>query len=137
LNIFKNAGKGAQLLRHTLQFLGHTQPATTILTDNTTAKGIASGTCKLRRSRSIDQRYHWIREHRDFAEFNIVWHPGTEALADLTTKVQPISAMLKLRHRYVTDSGPLFPMKPNQSSFPCRATSGTTLRGCVNATTLR
>ena len=103
------AGKGGVLLRRTLADLNHPQPPTVIYTDNSTAKGIVSDTCKMRRSNSINMRYHWTKEQLKNGELKVLWHPGTEALADLTTKVQPPAAVLKLRGRYVTDSGPTFP----------------------------
>ena len=56
-------------------------------------------------------RYHWTKEQLKNGEFTVVWHPGTEALADLTTKVQPPAVMLKNRGKYVTDNGPFFPSK--------------------------
>jgi hypothetical protein len=100
------AGKGGVQLRRTLSDLLHAQPPTIIHTDNSTAKGIASTTCKMKRSHAIDMRYHWIKEQQEQGEYDVRWHPGVEALADLTTKVQPPSAMLKLRGRYVTDNAP-------------------------------
>ena len=47
--LFLNAKEG-QIIRLTLQELGHPQPATPIQCDNATAAGIAHGTVKMQRS---------------------------------------------------------------------------------------
>ena len=78
-----HTGKGGVLLRRTLADLNHSQPPTVIYTDNSTAKGIATDTCKMRRSIAINMRYHWTTEQLKNGEFTVVWHPGTEALAEL------------------------------------------------------
>ena len=101
-------GRGGRPLRQVLNDIGHIQPPTTITTDNTTAQGIAKDTCKSRRSKAIDMRYHWIRDRVNDKEFNIIWQPGNESSADLNTKKQPAAQMLKMRHRFVRDSGPAF-----------------------------
>lgn len=101
-------GKGGLPLRNTLDDLHCIQPPTIIYTDNSTAKGIATNTCKAKRSKSMDMRYHWIRERVTLKDFDITWHAGIDSLADLTTKVQPVAQVLKMRGYYVKDSGPHF-----------------------------
>jgi hypothetical protein len=101
-------GKGGLPLRYTLNDIDCIQPPTIITTDNSVAKGISTGTCKVRRSKSIDMRYHWLRDRVALKDFDIVWHPGVDSLADFNTKIQPTSQVLKMRHHYVTDTGPHF-----------------------------
>jgi hypothetical protein len=72
--------------RNTLENLGHPQPATPIYCDNTTAVGIANDLLKQRRSKSIDMRYHWIRDRVKLGQFNVQWRKGTYNLADYFTK---------------------------------------------------
>ena len=70
------AGKEGLPIRYTLDNIDCIQPATPITCDNTTAVKIIDGTCKLKRSRSIDQRYHWIRERvNEFKDFTCPGNP--------------------------------------------------------------
>lgn len=101
-------GKGGLPLRATLDDMDCIQPPTIITTDNKTAAGIATGTCKMKQSKSMDMRYHWLRDRVKLKDFDIVWHPGVDSLADFNTKVQPVAQVLKMRHHYVTDDGPHF-----------------------------
>jgi hypothetical protein len=59
--LFHN-GKEACPLRTCLEELGHPQPTTPIVTDNSTASGIANDTVKQKRSKAIDMRFYWIRD---------------------------------------------------------------------------
>ena len=100
------AAKNGLSHRYTLNDIDCIQPPTIITTDNIVAKGIATSTCKVRRSKSIDMRYHWLRDRVALKDFDIVWHPGVDSLADFNTKIQPTSQVLKMRHYYVKDTGP-------------------------------
>ena len=44
--------------------LGHPQPVTPILCDNSFARNFAIDSCKQRRSKAIDMRIHWIRDRK-------------------------------------------------------------------------
>lgn len=101
-------GKGGLPLRYTLNDINCIQPPTIITTDNSVAKGIATSTCKVRRSKSIDMRYHWLKDRVALKDFDIVWHPGVDSLADFNTKIQLTLQVLKIRHHYVIDTGPHF-----------------------------
>ena len=52
-------GQDAVMLRNTLEFLGHPQPATPVQTDNSCAEGIANDTVKQKRSKAMDMRFYW------------------------------------------------------------------------------
>ena len=101
-------GKGGLPLRNTLDDMDCIQPPTIITTDNKTAAGIATDSCKSKRSKSIDMRYHWIRDRVSLKDFDITWHPGVESMADFNSKVQPVAMVLKMRHFFVQDNGPAF-----------------------------
>jgi hypothetical protein len=77
---FHNAQSGAPL-RVTLTELGHTQPLTTLRTDNSTAFGILNKTIKQKRS-----RYHWLTDRVRKKQFDVYWRPGRENLGDYHTK---------------------------------------------------
>jgi hypothetical protein len=84
-----NVGEG---LRQTLSDLGHpqTQP-TPVIYDNEVSGKIATRQCKVRRSKTIAMRYHWIRDRIAMGHFQLIWRPGKQNLADFFTKVPPVS----------------------------------------------
>jgi hypothetical protein len=82
---FQNAQSGAPL-RVTLTELGHSQPATLLHTDNSTAFGILNATIKQKRSKEIDMRYHWLTDRVRQKQFEVYWRPGRENLGDYHTK---------------------------------------------------
>jgi hypothetical protein len=83
--LFVNCKEGA-VMRTTLKDMGYPQPATTIVTDNSTANGIANDTIKQQRSKAIDMRYHWVRDRIVQKQFCVEWQPGAENKADYYTK---------------------------------------------------
>ena len=66
-------GQEAVPIRTLLLELGHPQPATTIQVDNSTADGFANDTIKQKRSKAIDMRFYWIRNHTSQGQFHIYW----------------------------------------------------------------
>ena len=72
--------------RNCLIEMGHPQPPTPIKTDNTTARGIITGTIKQKRSKAIDMRFYWLKDRFEQKQFDYVWGPGIENLADYPTK---------------------------------------------------
>jgi hypothetical protein len=83
-----NAQQGAWL-RTVLEALGYAQPATRILCDNQCAVGLATNTVKARSSKSIDIRFHWIRDRIRQGQFQVSWIKGATNLADFFTKALP------------------------------------------------
>jgi hypothetical protein len=73
-------------LRNVAIALGHAQPATPILCDNAFAIGLANDTIKQKRSKSIDMRFHWLRDRVRQGQFTITYLAGTLNLADFFTK---------------------------------------------------
>jgi hypothetical protein len=82
--------------------MGYPQPVTIIITDNKCAEGIANRAIKQLRSKSIDMRFHWIRDRVDQHEFKVMWQQGTDNIADYFTKVHPPYHHRQRRHLYVT-----------------------------------
>ena len=78
--------KEAVPLHLALEEMGHPQPATEIVTDNSTAKGILNNTCKQLRSKAIDMRHYWVRDRIGQKQFKVIWRHGIENLADYITK---------------------------------------------------
>ena len=98
--LFHNA-QDACMLRNTLEFLGHPQPATPIQTDNSCANGIANDTVKQRRSKAIDMRFYWLKDRVRQKQFNIFWRPGKTNRADYFTKHHPASHHREMRPIYL------------------------------------
>jgi hypothetical protein len=64
--LFHN-GKETYAIRNILAELGHPQPSTPIVTDNSTASGIANDTVRQRHSKAMDMRFYWFRDGFDRA----------------------------------------------------------------------
>jgi hypothetical protein len=94
--VFMNAQHGVWL-RTILEALGYHQPATRMACDNQCAVGLANNSIRARRSKSIDMRYHWVRDRVSQGQFKIAWSPGKNNLADFFTKALPVH-----RHRELT-----------------------------------
>lgn len=110
-------GKSLLPLRYTCLDLDCIQPPTPIITDNMAAQGIATNNCKQRRSKSMDMRYHWIRDRVGLKDFEIIWRPGIESIADYLTKTQPVAMVLKMRPHFVKACLPTFPTSRSSSDF--------------------
>ena len=99
---FHNA-QDACMIRHTLEFLGHPQPATPIQTDNSCAEGIINDTVKQKRSKAIDMRFYWVRDRVRQGQFIIHWKRGRDNYADYYTKHFPASHHQQMRPIYLHD----------------------------------
>jgi hypothetical protein len=98
--LFHN-GKEVSPLRTALADMGHPQPATVIITDNSTAAGIANDTVKQKRSKAMDIRFYWIRDRVCQGQFLIHWQPGKLNLADYHSKHHPASHHTAIRSTYL------------------------------------
>lgn len=85
-----------------LTSFGYPQSSVPIYCDNECAKGIAERSVKVKRSKSIDMRYHWIREKVRDKVFAVVWKAGVDNLADCFTKCLPVHEFQRIKHRYVS-----------------------------------
>jgi len=98
--LFLNGQIGADI-RHKLIAMGHPQPSTSIITDNECACGIANKTVKPCKSKSMDMRYHWIRDRVIQGQYLVIWQAGRDNIADYFTKVHPPAHHRRRRHIYV------------------------------------
>jgi len=85
---FRNAQSGSHL-RNILEALGYSQPPTSIQCDNMCAVGLANDSVKIKRSKSIDMNFHWIRDRVKQKQFKVFWKEGKTNLADFFTKPLP------------------------------------------------
>ena len=63
-------------LRNACIEMGHPQPPIPLRTDNSTANGIYNGTTKQKRSKAIDMRFYWLKDHVEQGKFKVYWAPG-------------------------------------------------------------
>ena len=101
-------------LRVNLRDMGYPQDRTIITTDNKCAEGIANKTMKLKRSRSMDMRYHWLQDRVKQGDYAVKWRKGTKSLADFFTKTLPTKEFLARRALYVVKGLPI--LLPNLHS---------------------
>jgi hypothetical protein len=76
-------------LRNIAIALGHPQPATPLLSDNNFCIGLCNDTIKQKRSKSIDMRFHWLRDRIRQGQFTIAYIATEDNLADFFTKTLP------------------------------------------------
>ena len=98
--LFHNT-KEATHLRTTLEELGHPQPPTTVLVDNSTAVGLAKDTVTQRRSRAKDMHFYWVCDRVDQNQFHVYWAPAHLNLAEYFTKHHTPSHHRQMRKYFV------------------------------------
>ena len=91
-------------MRITLRELGHPQPATPIITDNSTAAGIANESVKQKHSKAMDMRFHFIKDQVKQKNFTVEWRPGQENKADYFTKHHLAPHHKKMRSKYLLEA---------------------------------
>ena len=101
--LFENC-KTAEVIRTTLTEMGHSQPATTIVTDNSTASGIANYNQKIKQSKTMDMRFFWVRDRVRQRHFNVQWEKGKLNRADYFTKHHSPSHHKRIRPIYITET---------------------------------
>jgi hypothetical protein len=75
-----------------------------LLVDNQSAKQVAKSECITTRSKHIDVRYHFVRDHVQSGLFRIVWCPTTSMTTDIFTK--SLSFPLFSNHRSMLGLAP-------------------------------
>ena len=104
--VFHNA-QIAIPIRYILTSLGHPQPTTNIITDNSTVALFANDNITQKRSKSWDMRFYWLRDKERSQHFKIIWKPSVINLADYFTKHFPAKHHREKRSKYVLDSSPV------------------------------
>ena len=78
--------KEGRTIRLTLAELGHPETPTPMHYDNAFAAGMANGTIKNQRSRSMEMQYFYVCNQVKDKQFYVRWHPGQENLVNYTSK---------------------------------------------------
>ena len=76
----------AYFFRIVADALGYPQPPTPIYIDNDIARGIGDRTVKVKRSRSIEKCFHWLRDRVSFKDFELRRVSTKDNVADYFTK---------------------------------------------------
>lgn len=98
--LFHN-GKAAYTIRNILIDLGHPQPPTPIITDNSTASGIANDSVKQRHSKAMDMRFYWIQDRVKQGQFHVYWRQGSTNRADYFSKHHSAKHHQEVRSTYL------------------------------------
>ena len=105
--LFHNAQQTLSL-RRILHALNHIQPPTPIKTDNETAHAFVHNNMHLRKSKTWDMRYYWLRDNMAKQNIAVYWKRGKDQhdpnYADYPTKHHSIIHHKGVRHNYVLDS---------------------------------
>ena len=104
--------RDASPLRQTATDMGHPQGATPVTCDNTTAVALANNTCKQKRSRAIDMRYHWVRDRVKLGDFKLIWRSNQFSLADYLTKCHAARHCLHIHASVLLQAHPGAPPPP-------------------------
>jgi len=98
--LFHNCQK-AVTMRRMLEGLGHKQQPTSVKTDNSTANSFVHASMRLKKSKTWDMRWNWLRQQELHQQFRIKWEPGKFNKADLFSKLHPPSHHIKKRGDYI------------------------------------
>ena len=103
--------------------MGHAQSPTPEVTDSTTGDMMFNDNTRQRRSRSIDMRFHWVRDRVRQGQLLVYWMYGEHNLSDYFTKHHPTIHHRSQRSIYLVP-------KSDSSKYAC---SHIDLRGCVES----
>ena len=86
--LFVNCQRGAAMCMAIID-MGHAQPPTPALKDNSTGDVFVNDNIRQRRSRAIDMRFYWFKDRVRKGQFLMYWMNGEHNLADYFTKHHP------------------------------------------------
>ena len=98
--LYQNA-QAAIGIRRTLEALEHPQRPTRIKTDNSTANSFVHASMRVKRSKTWDMRYHWLREQATKSILKVFWDKGSNNDGDYFTKHHCPSVHKIQRPRYI------------------------------------
>ena len=79
--------KAALSLRVALEEMGHPQPQTPVIMDNTSAVRLAQNTITPKRSKAYDARVNWLKCREAQKQFKLIWESGKKNKADYHSKI--------------------------------------------------
>ena len=93
--------KAALPLRIALEEMGHPQPKTPVIVDNTSAQGLIKGTMTPKKAKGYDMRAAWLKCRKAQKQLDLIWGPGKTNLGDYHTKTHPLHEYVNKRGKYV------------------------------------
>ena len=93
--------KAALPLRIALQEMGHKQPSTPVVTDNSAAEGLINKTMVPKAAKSYDLKFNWLKCREAQSQFDLIWKRGKDNRADFHTKDHPIHTYKQERSNFV------------------------------------
>ena len=111
--------------------LGHLQPPTPLVADNSTAHGFVHNNITMKRSKSWDIRVHWPRDKEAQQHIDVQWERGDDHNADYHTIHHPIKHHRNIRSRYVLDKINTLKQKIC-AKIDSITTSSVRVRGCIS-----
>ena len=93
--------KAALPLRIALEEMGHPQPKTPVIVDNTTAQGLIKGTMTPKKAKGYDMRAAWLKCRQAQRQFDLIWEPGKINRADYHSKTHPVHEYESKRGQFV------------------------------------
>jgi hypothetical protein len=120
--LFVNAKEGT-VMHTTLAEMGHSQDATELKTDTTTADDIISNTVQQKCSQAMDMRFYWVKDKVEQGQFKVGWAPGDTNMGDYFTNHHSPAHHKHMVPYYLHDKN---------SPISRHATRLEILRGCVD-----
>ncbi len=94
-------------IRTMLKEMGHPQiKRTMVTTDNITAQGLTMKTMTPKASKSMDQRFHWLKCRNAQRQFLYLWRRRTNNRADYASKDYPTKHHQAVHPFYIQDTLP-------------------------------
>jgi hypothetical protein len=91
----------------TLKEMGHPQPTCTMITtNNITAQDLTMGTMTSKASKSMDQRFHWLKCCNAQCQSLYLWRCGIDNCADYASKHHPAKHPQAVHPFYIQDTLP-------------------------------
>ena len=81
--------KADEIIRVTLEEMGHPQYANPMHTDNSTAEGIASNYIQKKSTNAMGMQFYWVQEQDHQGNYNVFCKLGATNLDDYFTKHHP------------------------------------------------
>ena len=90
-------------MRITLEEMGHPQPKTPAITNNTTAQVLLTKTMIPKRAKSYDMRFNLLKCREAQQQFDFIWKREIVNRADYHSKKHPTKNYVDKRSDYVVD----------------------------------
>jgi hypothetical protein len=84
-----------------LEVLGHPQPPTLMVINNSPASGIANDNVKQKWSKAMVMRFYWIRDRVHQGQYLIYWRKGAANQGDYPSKHHPTKHYRPMRPHYL------------------------------------